>query len=112
MKDDYASAAGVWLFPSPYESFDPKKPTKVTALQKLISLVAPHLSGDWELCDSWTDGCLGGLFGHAGYTECLPHWRIRAHQRIQTPSKAPCHTDIPRERHVCDGLWFLLFRHT
>jgi hypothetical protein len=41
-----------------------RKPTAVTALQKLLSPFAPALSGCWERC-------VGGLFGHAGYTECL-----------------------------------------
>jgi hypothetical protein len=41
-----------------------QKPTKLTALQKLLSPLAPALSGCWERC-------VGGLFGHAGYTECL-----------------------------------------
>ena len=41
-----------------------QKPTKLTALQKLLSPFAPALSGCWERC-------VGGLFGHAGYTECL-----------------------------------------
>ncbi len=36
----------------------------MTALQKLLSPFAPALSGCWERC-------VGGLFGHAGYTECL-----------------------------------------
>jgi hypothetical protein len=36
----------------------------VTALQKLLSSFAPNLSGYWELC-------VGGLFGHAFYTENL-----------------------------------------
>jgi hypothetical protein len=38
--------------------------TAVTALQKLLSPFAHALSGCWERC-------VGGLFGHAGYTECL-----------------------------------------
>jgi hypothetical protein len=38
--------------------------TKVTVLQNLLSPFALDLSGYWELC-------VGGLFGHAGYTECL-----------------------------------------
>ena len=41
-----------------------RKPRAVTALQKLLSPFAPALSGCWERC-------VGGLFGHAGYTECL-----------------------------------------
>ena len=41
-----------------------RKPTAVTALQKLLSPFAPALSGCWERC-------VGGLFGHAGYTECI-----------------------------------------
>ena len=41
-----------------------QKPTKLTALQKLLSPFAPALSGCWERC-------VGGLFGHAGHTECL-----------------------------------------
>ncbi len=41
-----------------------RKPRAVTALQKLPSPFAPALSGCWERC-------VGGLFGHAGYTECL-----------------------------------------
>ena len=41
-----------------------RKATAVTALQKLLSPFAPALSGCWERC-------VGGLFGHAGYTECL-----------------------------------------
>jgi len=41
-----------------------QKPTKLTALQKLLSPLAPALSGCWERC-------VGGLFGHARYTECL-----------------------------------------
>ena len=41
-----------------------RKPTAVTALQKLISPFAPALSGYWERC-------VGGLFGHEAYTECL-----------------------------------------
>ncbi len=40
-----------------------RKATTVTALQKLLSPFAPALSGCWERC-------VGGLFGHAGYTEC------------------------------------------
>ena len=40
------------------------KPRAVTALQKLLSPFVPDLSGIWERCD-------GGLFGNAGYTECL-----------------------------------------
>ena len=40
------------------------KPRAVTALQKLLSPFAPALSGCWERC-------VGGLFGHSGYTECL-----------------------------------------
>ena len=41
-----------------------QKPTKLTALQKLLSPFAPDLSGCWERC-------MGGLFGHDDYTECL-----------------------------------------
>ncbi len=41
-----------------------RKPRAVTAHQKLLSPLAPALSGCWELC-------VGGLFGHAGYSECL-----------------------------------------
>ena len=41
-----------------------RKPRAVTALQKLLSPFAPTLYGCWERC-------VGGLFGHAGYTECL-----------------------------------------
>jgi hypothetical protein len=41
-----------------------RKPRAVTALQKLLSPFAPALSGCWERC-------VGGLSGHAGYTECL-----------------------------------------
>ena len=41
-----------------------RKPRAATALQKLLSPFAPALSGCWERC-------VGGLFGHAGYTECL-----------------------------------------
>jgi hypothetical protein len=49
-----------------------RKSRAVTALQKLLSEspFAPALSGCWERC-------VGGLFGHAGYTECLhpePTW--------------------------------------
>ncbi len=40
------------------------KPRAVTALQKLLSPFAPALSGCWEQC-------VGSLFGHAGYGECL-----------------------------------------
>jgi hypothetical protein len=36
----------------------------VTRLQDLLKPFAPALSGYWERC-------VGGLFGHAGYTECL-----------------------------------------
>jgi hypothetical protein len=35
-----------------------------TALQKLLHPFAPQLSSCWARCE-------GGLFGHAGYTECL-----------------------------------------
>ena len=35
-----------------------------TRLQDLLKPFAPALSGYWERC-------VGGLFGHAGYTECL-----------------------------------------
>ena len=41
-----------------------QKPTKLTALQKLLSPFAPDLFGCWERC-------MGGLFGHDDYTECL-----------------------------------------
>ena len=41
-----------------------RKPRAVTALQKLLSPFAPDLSGCWERC-------MGGLFGHDDYTECL-----------------------------------------
>jgi hypothetical protein len=41
-----------------------QKPTKLTAFQKLLFPFAPALSGCWERC-------VGGLFGHAGYAECL-----------------------------------------
>ena len=41
-----------------------KTPRKVNQLQALLKPFAPALSGYWERC-------VGGLFGHAGYTECL-----------------------------------------
>jgi hypothetical protein len=41
-----------------------RTPRAVTALQKLLSPFATTLSGCWERC-------VGGLFGHAGHTECL-----------------------------------------
>jgi hypothetical protein len=41
-----------------------QKPIEVTALKKLLSPFAPDLFGCWERC-------VGGMFGHAGYTECL-----------------------------------------
>ena len=41
-----------------------RKPRAATELHKLLSPFAPALSGCWERC-------VGGLFGHAGYTECL-----------------------------------------
>jgi hypothetical protein len=41
-----------------------RKPRAVTAPEKLLSPFAPALSGCWERC-------VGGLFGHAGYAECL-----------------------------------------
>ncbi len=40
------------------------KPRAVTQLQALLVSFAPALSGYWERC-------VGCLFGHAGYTECL-----------------------------------------
>jgi hypothetical protein len=41
-----------------------KTPRKVNQLQALLKPFAPALSGYWERC-------VGGLFGHAGYSECL-----------------------------------------
>jgi hypothetical protein len=41
-----------------------RKLRAVTALQKMLSPFDPVLSGCRERC-------VGGLFGHAGYTECL-----------------------------------------
>jgi hypothetical protein len=41
-----------------------RTPRAVTRLQDLLKPFAPALSGYWERC-------VGGLFGHDGYTECL-----------------------------------------
>jgi hypothetical protein len=41
-----------------------KTPRKVKQLQDLLKPFAPALSGYWERC-------VGGLFGHEAYTECL-----------------------------------------
>ena len=41
-----------------------KQARAVTGLQDLLKPFAPALSGDWERC-------VGGLFGHEAYTECL-----------------------------------------
>ena len=41
-----------------------KQARAVTGLQDLLKPFAPALYGYWERC-------VGGLFGHAGYTECL-----------------------------------------
>jgi hypothetical protein len=50
-----------------------------TALPKFLPPFAPHLSGCWARCK-------GGLFGHAGYFECL--LLARTWFKLQTPSES------------------------
>ena len=98
-----------------HEFLQLRKPRAVTALHKLLEPFVPDFSGYWERC-------VGGLFGHAGYTECLRpesawfklhHTGDSGKQHKQTPSesKAPCHPGITRDRHVCNIFRFLLFQH-